>query len=98
MQVEFGQSLYCEDETDFVYPDGLIVRITTSGHKRPFTGGPTKAWTVFQLSKNKEETEVTLYVTGVEGDPSKTKFSQETWQTYQIELLPEGEFKVDYVC
>ena len=97
MEVDFGKSLYCKSETEFIYPDGLVVSISSRGHKRPYVGGPTKGWIVFYLLKNEEAIELTLYVTGVEGDPSKTKYGQEIWQNYRIALLPEGEFKVDLV-
>jgi hypothetical protein len=75
------------------FDDSLKILLTSFSHKRPYTGGPTKATAYLTLSKANLTKEITLSVHGVDGKSESEdslsdseRYDSLLWNAYEFQL------------
>ncbi len=70
------------------FDDSLSITLTSFSHKRPRTGGPTKATAYLTLSKNDIDEEILLSVHGTEseGKANFERYDSLSWKEYEFRL------------
>lgn len=71
----------------------LTIELTNFTHKRPYTGGPTKATAYLTVTQGKHREEVLLSEHGIQGKTPQNdglteqqRYSTITWQGYRFQL------------
>ncbi len=84
--LKYGATVLLEIDKKAYFDDGLAVVLTSFSHKRPYTGGPTKATAYITLSKDQIIEEIKLSVHGTEGKTNDEKYDTLRWKEYQFQL------------
>jgi hypothetical protein len=69
------------------FPDGLQLVLKSFSHKRPMTGGPTKATAHLIISKGDKKEEVGLSIHGTQGGNDRESMDTGEWNGYQAQLV-----------
>ncbi|MEP7253293.1 MAG: hypothetical protein ABI683_12960 [Ginsengibacter sp.] len=68
------------------FEDSLCIELTSFSHKRPYTGGSTKATAYINLSKNNRANKILLSVHGTDGKPGAERYDSLSWDEYEFQL------------
>lgn len=86
----YGEIVEIKMNEALQFEDTLTVSLTAFSHKKPITGGPTKATAYLSLSHGDVREQITLSVHGVEGKPASDTGAQHydaaDWNNYQFQL------------
>ena len=66
--------------------DGLSIFLSSFSHKRPHTGGPTKATAYLNLAKENVTEQILLSVHGTDGKPRVEHYDSLLWNEYEFQL------------
>lgn len=90
---QFGELVELMINEKVYFEDSLTIILTSFSHKRPYTGGPTKATAYLSLSKGDVSKEITLSVHGVEGKSKpedglsdRERYDSLGWMEYEFQL------------
>ena len=68
------------------FDDGLSIFLSSFSHKRPYTGGPTKATAYLNLSKGNVVEQILFSVHGTEGKSEVEHYDSLLWNEYEFQL------------
>lgn len=68
------------------FDDGLSILLSSFSHKRPYTGGPTKATAYINLTKGNSVEQILLSVHGTDGKPLIEHYDSFLWNEYGFQL------------
>jgi hypothetical protein len=90
---KFNTSVEIKMNETAYFADSLNVQLNYFSHKRPYTGGATKATAYCTISKGKKNEEIMLSIHGTDGKPGIEAYDTiEDWHGYKLELK---EFNYD---
>lgn len=76
------------------FADSLTLSLTSFSHKRPYTGGPTKATAYLSLTRHELARDLTLSVQGIDGQSQQEdgltedeRYDRVTWDEYEFQLI-----------
>jgi hypothetical protein len=88
----FGKKVVLTIDKPVQFPDGLGLVLKSFSHKRPMTGGPTKATAHLVISKADKKADFALSIHGIQGSDAPEQMDTGEWNGYQVQLV---EFKYD---
>ena len=68
------------------FDDGLSILLSSFSHKRPRTGGPTKATAYLNLAKGNVVEQILLSVHGTDDKPGVEHYDSRHWNEYEFQL------------
>ncbi|MFH1125878.1 MAG: hypothetical protein V1703_02025 [Candidatus Altiarchaeota archaeon] len=85
IELKIGEKAYLEDS--------ISILLTSFSHKRPYTGGPTKATAYISLTKDNTSEEIMLSVHGIQGKsesedglPDSERYDSKSWNGCEFRL------------
>ena len=90
---KFGVASKLNINEKVYFDDSLSIILTSFSHKRPYTGGATKATAYLSLSKDKESGDIMLSVHGIDGKSKSDdglsdsdRYDSLIWKEYKFQL------------
>jgi hypothetical protein len=87
--VAFGEKVRVQLRESVEFPDGLRAELNYFSHKRPYTGGPTKATASMTLTSRRGEESFSLSIHGTQGKP-EIEYERRWLREYDFELVGWG--------
>lgn len=86
--LKYGVTEILKIDKKAYFDDGLAMTLTSFSHKRPYTGGPTKATAYITVSKGEITDNKTLSAHGTEADgkPNLERYDSLIWKEYELQL------------
>lgn len=98
MNLAFGVTNTLMLNEEVTYEDGLVIRLTSFSHKRPYKGGPTKATACLSVSRNNRSAEILLSVHGIEGKSEATDGLSDDERYGGMQKWDQYEFRLKRFC
>lgn len=85
--LKYGEIIKLAINEKGYFDDSLSIELTSFSHKRPYTGGPTKATAYINLSKNNVDQKILLSVHATDGKPDSERYDSLLWEKYEFQLM-----------
>ena len=84
--LKYGEVVKLNIKEKETFEDSLQIELIAFSHKRPRTGGPTKATAYLNVTKNNVPEQILLSVHGIDDKPEIERLDSLTWKEYEFQL------------